>query len=512
MAIAATRGGLEGRVLGWGLLILTHAIWRTVKARRRPTPGAVLIEVAINAIAVMATGFWASPFVFSLMTGVILAGFAFGFTLALESAALAFVSVSFPFLVSDPSISGVQTTGQWMMELALVSVLAGYARRLFGEAQAQQTLALDRVSQLTEANDLLVSLHRLAQVLPASLNLTDVLASSVERLRGLVDCDVLAVLLRDETNSSWTVAFSEGARLARSLTDEQLPAPLRAAASSSVASLVVCLQPDEGLGIDLLSRAGLYAPLRARGELVGLLALEHPEPGRYGRRELQLLDGFIEHAALAIDNARWFTRLRTMGAAEERTRIARDMHDNLGQTLASVAFNLDSLTSRAAGNPIAAELSTLRAEVRSALANVRDTMSDLRADVSDQAGPAEVLSGYLDRVASRSALDVHLESEGTGRLPLVQERELWRIALEAVTNAERHSGARRLNVRWECDGAEALVEVIDDGHGFDVGRDGRADSYGIVGMRERADAIGATFDISSGPNGTTVRCRSMELR
>jgi signal transduction histidine kinase len=460
----------------------------------------------------MATGFWASPFVFSLTTGIILAGFAFGFAFALESAALAFASVSFPYLVGEPSLAGVQTTGQWLMELALVSVLAGYARRLFGEAQAQQTLALDRVSQLTEANDLLVSLHRLAQVLPASLNLTDVLASSVERLRGLIDCDVLAVLLRDETCSSWTVTVSEGARVARSLTDDELPAPLRAAAASSVASLVVCLQPDEGLGIDLLARAGLYAPLRARGELIGLVALEHPEAGHYGRRELQLLDAFIEHAALAIDNARWFTRLRTMGATEERSRIARDMHDNLGQSLASVAFKLDSLAKRSAGNTIAPEIEALRGEVRGVLADVRDTMSDLRTDVSDQAGTAEVLRSFLERVAARSTLETQMKSEGTGRLPLVQERELWRIALEAITNAERHSGARRLTVRWECDGSRALLEVSDDGHGFDIGHDGRADSYGILGMRERADAIGATLDIASSAKGTTVRCRLKGLR
>ena len=498
-------------MLGWGLLILGHAVWRTVHAGRRPTQIGVLSEVAINAVAVMATGFWASPFVFSLMTGVVLAGFAFGFVFALQSAALAFASVSFPYLVSDPSLDGVQTTGQWMMELALISVLAGYARRLFGEAQAQQSLALDRVSQLTEANDLLISLHRLAQVLPASLDLTDVLASSVERLRGLVDCDVLAVLLRDETNSSWTVAVSEGARLARSLTDEDLPAPLRAAASSSVASLVVCLQPDEGLGIDLLARAGLYAPLRARGELIGLVALEHPDAGRYGRRELQLLDGFIEHAALAIDNARWFSRLRTVGAAEERTRIARDMHDNLGQSLASVAFKLDSLTSRAGDSAMAAELDSLRGEVRNVLADVRDTMSDLRTDVSDAVGASKVLRGFLDRVAERSALEVQLDVVGSGRLPLLQEREIWRIAMEAITNVERHSGARRLSVRWECDGSQAFLSVSDDGHGFNIDRDGRADSYGILGMRERADAIGATLDISSGAKGTTVRCRLLEL-
>ncbi|HUQ63124.1 MAG TPA: GAF domain-containing sensor histidine kinase [Acidimicrobiales bacterium] len=512
LAIAAARSEIDGAVLGWGLLILGHAVWRTVRSGRRPTQTAVLIEIAINAAAVMATGFWGSPFVFSLMTGVVLAGFAVGFAFALEAATAAFASVSFPYLIAEPSLAGVQTAGQWMMELALVAVLAGYARRLFGEAQAQQSLALDRVSQLTEANDLLVSLHRVAQALPASLNLTDVLASSVERLRGLIDCDVLAVLLRDETSSGWTVGVSEGARVAQTMSDEELPAPLRAAASSSVASLVVCLQPNEGLGIDLLARAGLYAPLRARGELVGLVALEHPDPGRYGRRELQLLDGFIDHAALAIDNARWFARLRTMGADEERTRIARDMHDQVGQSLASVAFKLDSLTKRCPDGQLATELDSLRGEVRGVLVDVRNTLSDLRTDVSDQRGVADVLAAFVARVGERSTLDARLDVDGNGRLQLVQERELWCIALEAITNAERHSGADHLSVRWECDGAHALLRVADDGHGFELGRHGRADSYGIMGMRERADAIGATLDIRSGPNGTTVCCRLKGLR
>ena len=84
------------------------------------------------------------------------------------------------------------------MELLLVGVLAGYARRLFGEAREQHTATLDRMSQLTEANELLVSLHRVAQSLPASLDLQQALASTVSRLRSLIDCDVVAVLLHDD--------------------------------------------------------------------------------------------------------------------------------------------------------------------------------------------------------------------------------------------------------------------------------------------------------------------------
>ena len=85
---------------------------------------------------------------------------------------------------------------------------------------------------------------------------------------------------------------------------------------------------------------------------------------------------------------------------------------------------------------------------------------------------------------------------------------MWRIAQEAVTNVERHAGASVLRVSWTCRNGRAVLEVADDGRGFERGRAGRIDSYGILGMRERAASIGAALDIVSKPGtGTVVRCR-----
>ena len=384
---------------------------------------------------------------------------------------------------------------------------AGHTRRIFGEAEQRHSQALDRMSQLSEANELLVSLHRVAQSLPASLDLNQVLASTISRLRGLIDCDVVGIILADEATGAWTVAASEGAALPPVLTDAQLPGPLRSATTSSVASLVVSLGPGEGLGPDVLARSGLYAPLRARGALIGLVVLEHHEAGFYGRRDLQLLDGFIAPAALAIDNARWFSRLRTIGADEERTRIARDMHDSVGQSLAYVAFKLDRLTTMAEGQPLRQELDILRTEVRGVLTEVRDTLCDLRTDVTDRCDLVETLQSFLERVRERTDLEVSFLHESSGRLPVVQERELWRIAHEAITNVERHASARNLRVRWECDGRTGHLTVADDGRGFPPTRAAQADAYGIRGMRERADAIGARLEIESEPYvGTMVDC------
>jgi signal transduction histidine kinase len=157
---------------------------------------------------------------------------------------------------------------------------------------------------------------------------------------------------------------------------------------------------------------------------------------------------------------------------------------------------------------VAEELDALRMEVREALVEVRETLGDLRTDVSEQRSLVDTLGVFLERVEARTGLEVNFTHRNGARLPVVQERELWRIAQEAIANVERHAHARHLSVRWEYDGAVALLAVADDGDGFQVGHAGRTDSYGITGMRERADAIGALLEIDSVVGGgTVVRCR-----
>lgn len=523
IALAPVRGASVRAVVLWGVVLTLHALYRTARplGLQPPAPagpGAVepravvpfLADIGLVGLAVVNTGFWQSPFVFCFFPAVMAAGFARGYAFAGRLAVAASAAVAAVHLLS-PSASladELRTTGQWAVELVLVAVLAGYARRLFGEAERRHSQALDRMTELMEANDLLVSLHRVAQQLPASLNLDAALASTVSRLKTDIESDVAAVLLRDDATGRWVVVAAEGTRVGRSFTDSELPPPLAAAATSSVASLVVCVQPGEGLGPELLSHTGLYAPLRARGALLGLVALEHHAPNSYGRRDLQLLDGFIEPAALAIDNARWFTRLRAIGADEERVRIARDMHDRLGQSLASVAFGLDRIRKLVDDQSLEEEIDELRIEVREAIGEVRETLGDLRTGVSPERGIAAALTSFLERVEDRSGIEVNFSYEERARLPIVQEQEIWRIAQEAITNVERHAQASHLSVRWQYDGSTALLAVADDGRGFVPGRSGRPDSYGIQGMTERADAIAATLEIDSAPgSGTVVRCR-----
>jgi signal transduction histidine kinase len=268
------------------------------------------------------------------------------------------------------------------------------------------------------------------------------------------------------------------------------------------------LSVEAGAGLSPRAGSGVYTVLAARGSIIGLLAIEHADFDHFTVRDLELVEGFVAPAALALDNARWFARLRTVGADEERTRIARDLHDRIGQSLAYLGFELDRLVDRdESGERITAELHQLRDDVRGVTREVRDTLYDLRTDVSEEQGLGEVLEQFVHRVMERSRLRIQVEADRGARLPMLQEREMWRIAQEALANVERHANATAVRVVWRCDGERALIDVTDNGVGFDQQRAGRIDSYGVLGMRERASSIGATLEIVSAPGrGTRVRC------
>lgn len=505
----------DWEIVGWCMALVSYTVFRTISPIRYTGDMRSLVQVvgetALHVVAVSATGYWDSPFVFSLLTAIIVAGFARGFGFAVRIAVGAAVAVSLAEATQDTyEVEDLRVALQWSAVLLLVGVVAGYARRISGEADRQHSLALDRLDRLSDANALLFSLHRVAQSLPASLDLSDVLDTTVARLRGLVEFDSVAVLVFDDTDASWQVIRREGSALPARLGPTELPAPLMRAMTENRIVEAPDLSPPNGPGISPNSSSGIYTVLAARGSVIGLLAVESRRPDAFGRRDVELLNGFVEPVALAIDNARWFSRLRTVGADEERTRIARDLHDNIGQSLAYLAFELDRIVKRESeGEELGGSLEQLRSDLRGVIGEVRDTLYDLRTDVSDQLEIGEVLEQFASRLEERTKdLEIRVHADRSGpRLPLLQEREMWRVAQEALVNVERHADAETVSVRWRCDGEAAALEIADDGKGFPVGKAGRLDSYGIMGMRERASSIGATLEIHSEPDrGTVVRC------
>jgi len=494
------------------VVLVVYAALRTLVPVKWPTSftgvASVLAEALLCLVCVDATGYWNSPFVFTMVTAPVAAGFASGFGFALAVAIGCSVSATAPSFSTQSA--ALQTTTEGTAEVVLGALIAGYGRRIFGEAEQRTKTALTRLSDLTEANDLLQGLNALAQRLPASLDLRETVQETVDQVRALMRPDAIALFLWDASLNQWTVARAEGVRLPPSIRDEAVPVPVRVAGTTTAPDRLARLVDltVDGPGMTPAGAVGIYASLIARQSLVGVLAMESRSRSGLGPRDLALTAGIAEQAALAIDNAQWFSRLRTVGAEEERSRIARDLHDRVAQTLAYLAFELDRIVDLSACRTVTVELEGLRHDVRRVVGEIRDTLYDLRTDVTESKSLVETVEAFLDRVGSRSGLDVTFHHSESRRLALPLERELWRIAQEAVTNVEHHARAHTLGVTWRVSPRWATLEIADDGVGFPGGAAGRMDSYGLLGMRERADAIGATLEIDTAPgNGTTIRCR-----
>jgi signal transduction histidine kinase len=475
-----------------------------------PADQAMLVgEALLFWVALAATGFWQSPLVIASSAVLVVSGFAGGFRLALRlGAALVAGLTIVAIAVAGWSSDTMATAVQWGSLLLLTGMVAGYGRRVSGEATRRHSATLDRLCQLSDANTLLFNLHRLAQTLPASLDQTEVLESSMTKLGGLVDFDRAGFLLYEETDRSWSIALHQGLDINDGAVEPHLlPDGAKAALSTLRAVADGSLDPTRP-GLNPRSGSGLYAPLTTRDRLVGLVVVESDRQGRYDERDRRTLQGFVEPMALAVDNARWFRRLRRTSVDEERSRIARELHDRIGQSLAGLGFDADRLVRHhAAGDEVGPELDELRNGVRAVTAEVRDALYDLRADVAEDKDLERTIDEFATRVSQRSSIQIDVDTSATARLPIRQEREMWRIAQEALINVERHAEAKAASVTWRCSPTSASLTVVDDGCGMAAGNAGRVDSYGIVGMRERANNIGAALEIQSKPGeGTTVRC------
>ncbi len=462
----------------------------------------ILTDLAIVTVAIGISGRWESPLVLTLVPTVLLAGAGWGYLRGIAAGAAAGAAIAIADLAIGIPANALRNGVQGGLVLLLSAVIGGFTRTLERNAEVRERQAIDEFSRMATANDLLLALHNVAQTLPASLDLGEVVASTRSRLRELFDYTTAAILVFDESTASWRVELAEGTRLGASLSSDSLPSALRDADHSSGVLLIADLLRNDRVGCSPLSRSALVAPLHARGNLVGVVSIEHTLPNHFSEGDRSLLADFTDPLALAVDNALWFSKLRTLGAEAERARIARDLHDRLAQSLAYVTFELERLAKLQDGSR---ELLDLHQIVHGVVGELRETLYQLRINVTDGAKLADVVLDYVERFEARTGIDVSVVEELPNRnLPVPVEQELWRILQEALTNVERHSDACRAWIRWTVEADHASLEVRDDGRGFRPQAVNR-ERFGLVGMAERADAIGAHLTVDSAPGcGTRV--------
>jgi len=252
-------------------------------------------------------------------------------------------------------------------------------------------------------------------------------------------------------------------------------------------------------------RSLLAVPIPGEGTYRGnLYVAEKTSALEFSEEDEQTLLRFATTAAIAIDNARLHQRLRDLAVAEERVRIAREMHDGLAQVLAYVnakAQAVKAFLEKGDAAQARTQLDQLAVAAREVLTDVREGILALRTQTRPGHGLGEAVEEFLRRWQSQSGIEGTIDYDADLRLSPTVELQLLRIVQEALSNVRKHSGANHAKVELKQGAGRLFVEVADDGTGFDPGasRASGAPRFGLAIMRERATSIGGTIGIESKP-------------
>jgi len=235
-------------------------------------------------------------------------------------------------------------------------------------------------------------------------------------------------------------------------------------------------------------------PLYFQHEPLGILNITAPAMRRLSSRELRLLTTIGLQLGVAIERARLADESATHARADERTRLAREIHDTIAQSLTAIALEIESGRHERA----------LRV-TRETLEEARRSVMNLRAEPLAGKPLAQALALLVREFTSQSGIRVTLDTSSACELPLAAEAELYRIAEQALANVRQHAQAKTVRLTLRCTRGFALLTIEDDGRGFDPRRV-PDDRHGLRGMRERARLAGGTLKIAS-RTGTRVEAR-----
>ncbi|NTV83794.1 MAG: GAF domain-containing sensor histidine kinase [Bacteroidales bacterium] len=261
------------------------------------------------------------------------------------------------------------------------------------------------------------------------------------------------------------------------------------------------------------------APFTIKDRVSGTLVVIDKLGGvvEFNQDDLDLLVGFVNQAAIAIDNAQLYQKAQTLAVAEERSRLARELHDAVTQTLFSASLIAEAVPSAWEKDPNQGRelLQELRGLSRGALAEMRTLLLELRPASLLETQLEELLRQLGEAASGREGIPVDVIVEGKASLPTEVHIAMYRIAQEALNNVVKHSRASHviIDLRYSREeGSEKNQEdkygvwlaVKDDGRGFDVDQTPHH-HLGLKIMQERAQAIGAKFSVDTHPGkGTQV--------
>jgi len=339
---------------------------------------------------------------------------------------------------------------------------------------------------------------------------------------------VVGRLLFGERDNPYAVLSRLGRRLEATLAPQAVLPTIVETVAQALKLPSVAIAVEDGEDGEQVRSAVTYGvpvsapvdfPLMYRGELVGHLRVSPRAPDEpFTAADTRLLEDVAHQAGIAVHATRLTADLQrsrerlVMAREEERRRLRRDLHDGLGPTLAGLTLKIGAIRNLVSRDPAVSDrlLAELSAEIEAASADIRRLAYGLRPPALDELGLLAALRAHAAQYESQGGEVTGLSAaprmrvtvdapEHLPALPAAVEVAAYRIACEALTNAARHAAARTCHLRIAL--ADGLwVEIADDGTGLSSER---RSGIGLLSMRERAEELGGTCEVASGPSGGT---------
>ncbi|MEM7353569.1 MAG: GAF domain-containing sensor histidine kinase, partial [Acidobacteriota bacterium] len=367
--------------------------------------------------------------------------------------------------------------------------------------------------RLRRLNGELALLYDVASVASESLELETILEKCLARVLKTLPADAGLIHLQEADGSILALAAQHGIRRTTlERTREATPG------QGLIGSI---FQTGQSLAIDDVrrdSRASSVArnsgmrgyagvPMRAKGRVLGVFSVLGRVPHAWQEEDMALLSSVGDQIGLTIDHARLQGQASRVAVLEERSRLARELHDAVSQSLYSLTLFAEAGRRHLAQGELQLaqeRLERLAETSQETFREMRLLVHELRPHDLEVGGLRGALEHRLETVERRTGVEVDLDIDPDLCLPSKLEEALYRIAQEALNNAQRHARAGKVVVSVEARREEVRLEVRDDGVGFDPGRAGRH-GLGLLSIRERVDQIGGTLRVDSQPGkGTTV--------
>ncbi len=425
-----------------------------------------------------------------------------------------------------PILSGSQLLGQIYLtdkedhfeftqdDERVIETLAAYAAVAISNANLYEDL-VQRDRTLTQRNKDLALLNSVGAALAGSLQVDDILDQTLRQVMDYLSIEAGEIFLAQE-DGSLSLALHRGEAAKAFWTKDHFISGegfIGIVAESGKPLVSTSLQHDVRFLRPAVVEAGFRCiaciPLTARGRVMGVLGIATRLERYLDQRELSLLTAIGNWAGLTIENAQLHQQARRLAVLEERERIAMDLHDGIIQSIYAVGLALDYARMAIMDDPADAH-DKIEQAIQGLNATIRDIRSyilDLRPPQFHGEGLMTGLTRLVEELRANTGLEIELDGPADNEviLPAQLATALFHLCQEALSNAIKHAQATQASVSLWLAPERVLLEISDNGQGFDLRRMSGILGHGLSNMHTRVHKVGGDVEITSEPGkGTTV--------